>query len=615
MKLKTIINFIVLICVILTSFATAEQSEDMYGSLSGKVIDRSTKQPIPGANVIVKDSRLGAASDINGEFLIENLPAGHYIIEISSVGYKPRARTDVIVKSNQKNFLSVSMEADILSGEEVTVTAGYFIKDKDVVTSARNLNYEEIRRAVGAAEDVQRVIQALPGVASANDQTNEVVVRGGSPRENLTVMDGIEIPNTNHYGDQGSTGGPINMINTEFLSEIDFMTGGFPAKFGDKLSSVLALELREGNRKEIDGAFDLSMAGAGLVFEGPIDKGRGSYLVSARKSYLDLINDQIGLTSVPEYWDTQMKIAYDLNPKHKLLFNWIYGNDKIFIKEEGAYSRGADEVDYYGFQYGAGFTLKSLWNKTTFSSATLSQASSNWDIVVHDSDGILEYTNTSQELENCLKYDFTKRLGRSELGAGISVKQTIFDHDMWARPDTTIYYTFNPAGGDSIETIVYDAFIIMENIDSYKLGLYVQENYHITRDLTAKAGLRYDYFDFSEKGKLSPRLGLEWVFMPKNTFTASYGEFYQTPPYFFYTNGGDSRNQYIDYEHARHFVLGYERIFNEGFKGTIEVYHKEYDDFVFPEQWIYNTNDPAYRSYLMVNEGVGYSRGIEFFLH
>jgi outer membrane receptor protein involved in Fe transport len=586
------------------------------GTIKGKVFDRSTNQPLPGANILVKDSKMGAASDLEGEFVIGNLKAGTYILTISVVGYKARAMTDLVVNPNRITYVEVGLEQDVLSSEEVTVVAGYFIKDKDVVTSTHNLNYEEIRRSVGAAEDVQRVIQALPGVASENDQNNEIVVRGGSPRENLTIMDGIEIPNTNHFGYQGSTGGPINMINTDFLSEVNFLAGGFPAKYGDKLSSVLELELREGNREEIDGNFNFSMAGVGGIFEGPLASGRGSYLLSARKSYLDLINKPLGLTSIPEYWDTQAKITYNLSKTHKVLFNWIYGNDKIKISEEGGYSRGADKVDYSGYQYGAGITIKSLWNKTSFSSLTISQAMSLWDILVDDADGYLRFTNQSSELENCAKYDFTKRISPNlELSAGVNIKQTLFTHEIWGRADTTIYYYWDPNIGDFSSVTVIDSLSTDENIDSHKLGLYLQSNYRLVKNLTLKTGLRYDYFAFSEKGETAPRLGLEWEFIPFNKLTASYGEFYQTPPYFYYTYGGDERNRSLDYEHSRHFVLGYERLFNPGLKGTIELYAKEYDKLALPEEWIYSETNPEYRSNLFVNAGEGYSRGIELFLN
>lgn len=613
---KYILIFCTVIFCVLITIIPAFSAEKSAGSIKGTVFDNSTNYPLAGANVIIKDTSIGAACDLDGVFIIDNLQPGHYIIVASIVGYKSRALTDLVVKPGQTTQVNISLEQDVLSGEEVTVVAGYFLQDKDVVSSAHNLNYEEIRRAVGGAGDVQRVIQALPGVASANDQNNEIVVRGGSPRENLTIMDGIEIPNTNHYGYQGSTGGPINMINTEFLSEVNFIAGGFPAKYGDKLSSVLELELREGNREKYEGSFDFSMAGVGGILEGPIDKGRGSFIVSARKSYLDLINKPLGLTSIPQYWDAQTKIAYYLTKTHKLLFNWIYGNDKIKISERSGYSHGQDKVHYSGYQYAAGITLKSLWNKNFYNDFTLSQTRSLWDIIVENDEGETSFLNRSIETENAARFDITRRIdSKLEVSGGAVIKQTPFEHKMWSLPDTVIYYYFDPVINDSASILAIDSLRTDENIESYKLGIYLQGNYRITDKLTAKAGLRYDYFDLSGKDKLGPRLGLEWEFIPFNKLTASYGDYYQTPPYQFFTYNSDPRNKKLDYEHARHFVVGYERLFNPGLKGTVELYWKEYNDLAIWEEGIYSIVEPEYRSNLLVNKGSGYAKGVELFLN
>ena len=600
-KIQPILSILLILCLsfVASIHSFAAEYRPLHGSIRGKVFDRATQQRLVGANIILKDSRRGAASDFEGNFILEDIAPGQYILEVTMLGYKPMALTDIVVTPDRATYVSVGMEEDIISGEAVTVTAGYFIKDKDVVSSARNLNYEEIRRAVGGAEDVQRVIQALPGVAGENDQNNEIVVRGGSPRENLTVLNGMEIPNTNHFGYQGSTGGPINMVNTEFLSQVNFLTGGFPAKYGDKLSSVLQLELREGNRQEIEGSTFFNMAGFGGQMEGPLAKGNGSYIFSARKSYLDMINEPIGLTEVPEYWDLQSKLTFDLSSTQKLLFNGIYGNDRIKIEEKGGYSRGADRVDYFGDQYGVGLTLKSLWGKNTFSSAILSQTRSCWNVEVEDEDEVLVFTNNSTELENCFKFDFTRRLSaRNELSIGVNIKQTVFDHDMWAKPDTTVYYFEGQIPGDSLEVVIIDSLVSEAEVNSYKFGAYLQDNFRLSRNLSVKAGLRYDYFDYSGKGELGPRLGVEWEFIPKNTLTASYGDFYQTAPYYYYTRANNPQNRHLDYEHARHYIVGYERLFNPDLKGTIELYLKKYDNMIMEDEWLHE--DPSYHSETLI---------------
>ncbi len=240
----------------------------------------------------------------------------------------------------------MELTSTILESDGVVVTAGYFHEAKDAVVSNRSMDFEEIRSDPGSAEDVQRAVQALPSVVSGSDSQNDIIVRGGMPGENLFIMDNIEIPNPNHFGYQGVGGGPVNMVNTYFIRKVDFYAGAFPAKYGDKASSVMDISLRDGNRERYAGHFYLGMSGAGAMAEGPLPGKKGSWILSARKSFLDLIISSTGLSAVPKYYSLQGKISYDINSKNKLLIKGIYGNDKIKIEDEGTggYSRGAENV-------------------------------------------------------------------------------------------------------------------------------------------------------------------------------------------------------------------------------------------------------------------------------
>ncbi|MBD3166410.1 TonB-dependent receptor plug domain-containing protein, partial [bacterium] len=258
--------------------AVAEPSETGSGAVSGRVIEQATRNPIAAANVIVEGTARGAATDLEGRYRIDNLPPGTYRIRATAIGYVPHAQDEIAIRPGRTTVVEFQLKATLVEGEEVIFTAGYFESDTpDLPTSSRSLRYEEIRRAPGAAEDIQRALQALPGVAGQSDQNNEIVVRGGNPSENLIVMDGIEVENLNHFGFVGSTGGPISALNNEFLRDVTFASGGFSARYGDKLSSVLDLDLRAGSREQTTGAIDLGMAGVGGNFEGPIGGGRGSY--------------------------------------------------------------------------------------------------------------------------------------------------------------------------------------------------------------------------------------------------------------------------------------------------------------------------------------------------
>jgi len=224
--------------------------------------------------------------------------------------------------------------------------------------------------------DIQRVVQILPSVVSGSDQMNEIIVRGGNYGENLFVMDGIEIPNPNHFAAQGIGGGPISILRAEFIKDVSFIAGAFPARYGDKASSVMDISLRKGNREKLMTNLDMGMAGLGVMAEGPIGE-KVSFLFSARESYLDLIISSFGMTAVPRYYNLQSKITYSLGEKHTLLWNTVYGDDTIRI-EPGKDVYDEDEnVDQSTDLLITGLTLKSALSKSLYSEMVLSHVRNN----------------------------------------------------------------------------------------------------------------------------------------------------------------------------------------------------------------------------------------------
>ncbi len=237
------------------------------GSVTGSITDLATQQPLPGVNIIVEGTVLGAASDLDGNFTVQDIPNGFYHVRFSAIGYKPLVKLNIRIVSNRPAIIRAELEQQAVELEGVTVTREYFEKEKDALVSSRTVDLNEIRRDPAGAVDIQRMMQALPAVVSASDQQNEIVVRGGSPGENLFLMDNIEISNPNHFGVPGSGGGPINMINTLFIDRVDFMAGAFPAKYGDKASSVMDISLREGNRTLHSQDIEMRISGIGINVE------------------------------------------------------------------------------------------------------------------------------------------------------------------------------------------------------------------------------------------------------------------------------------------------------------------------------------------------------------
>ena len=301
--------------------ASAQETE-RAGSIHGQVLAAVTRQPLAGAAVVVLDRRLAAVTGDDGRFTVAGVPADLHRVQIVSVGYEPAILHDVVVRPNRVTPLAVELDAAAGFREAVDVTADYFTAAEEEAVGTVRFNFEEIRRSPGSAGDVSRLLQVLPGVGMATDQRNDLIVRGGSPAENLTVVDNIEIPNINHFPTQGASGGVIGLLNTDLIADVSFSAGGFGAEHGDRLSSVMVVTQREGNRAELDGEISTSMAGIGLLLEGPLAAGRGSWALSARRSYLELIAGVVGAIgtggAVPRYSDVQGMATYDLSPAHRL---------------------------------------------------------------------------------------------------------------------------------------------------------------------------------------------------------------------------------------------------------------------------------------------------------
>ncbi|MCK5065617.1 MAG: carboxypeptidase-like regulatory domain-containing protein, partial [Candidatus Fermentibacteraceae bacterium] len=259
------------------------------GSIAGEVVSDRSQDPVIGAYVMIDGTSYGGMTDASGAFSIEDVPVGGYSLRVSSVGHHPEMKTDVMVRSGRVTFLEFSLAMAVISGGGIEVRPSYFTEDETNPTSSIDLAGEQIRRTPGSAGDVTRVIAGLPSISKVDDQYNGLAVRGGNPIENGFYIDNIEIANINHFPRQGTSGGGVGMVNVDLLEDVWFSAGGFSSAYGDRLSSVMELKLRGGNREEFDGQLDFSMSGFGSVLEGPLDYGRGSWLVCARRSFIDLL--------------------------------------------------------------------------------------------------------------------------------------------------------------------------------------------------------------------------------------------------------------------------------------------------------------------------------------
>lgn len=593
------------------------------GEIIGLVRDQESHQPLVGTNILVIGTERGAASDENGRFRIHDVQPGTYSLKASIIGYKTLIRTDVVVTSGRKSQVVMEMSESILSLGEVTVRAEYFAKPQELTTSARALSFEEVRRSPGSSGDVSRVVVSLPGVVSGSDMRNDLIVRGGSPAENLTLIDNIEIPNINHFATQGASGGPIGMVLTEVIRDVRFITGGFPAKFGDRLSSVMEIDLREGNREKFEGSIDVNAAVAGFIGEGPLG-GRGSWLLTLRKSYLDMLIENFhfsGITVVPNFYDLQSKIVYDLDERNKFTFLALGGIDDVKFSggEDQNYGSnpdlsGIDRVKNDQYQYVIGGTWKRLWESRGYSFLTVSHNLNHYFTDIDDSLGNKTYKNVSTEAEYSAKLDATFFLTKDgQLSFGTGGKLVEIQHRLFLKADTS-RWADRIRGTGIFSSLDYD-----KSIHSYKLWAYIQYTQWLFGRVTITPGLRMDYFDYVDQGfSISPRLAVRYYLTDRTSLNASYGIFFQTPAYIWLTT--DDRNRRLKPLRADHYTIGLEHLIQDDFQITIDLYRKEYKQYpvsgYIPSYILVNggASGGAFIAGDLRSVGTGYVMGFEVFL-
>ncbi len=570
------------------------------GEIRGTISDAKTHKPVAWVNITLRGTPFGTMSDEDGRFGIEGFPVGTYSIIVARIGYRTLVTTDVVVSTGRPVHLDLALEETVLEGEGMNVVADYFHIDNDATSSTRSFNHEELRRLPGGIEDINRVMVSMPGVATQSDQINSLVVRGGVPIENLTLYDNIELPNASHFGQLGDTGGPIGMINIDLIREANFYAGGFPVKYGDKISSVLDIELREGDRESMASDVGISIFGIGGLFEGPLDEGRGSWMGSYRKSYLDLLKGSVSLTAVPHYQDLQGKIVYDLNPRNRLSFVGIGGIDDVHIEEsENQFERNVDEIMVRTDQHAIGLNWYSFWAERGHSVVTLSRVYNNNLVEVKDDDGSTIFRTDSWEKETTLKGEVRYDTGTwGNLLAGAQVKILDFSHQTWSEDDALF-------SGEVDTIVIKPGFDVRARDKTCKVGLFLHTNQSLLTDrFILRGGLRFDYFTLTGATDLSPRLGLTYNITKRTFLNASYGIFSQTPPLNWITSSLPE-NLSLDNIRCDHLIFGIERLINDDLKFTVELYNKDYRDY--PVELSDTTNVRA-------NTGRGFSRGVDVFL-
>jgi len=592
--------------------------ETVTGVLSGTILNGSTQSPIGGATIIVNGTKIGTRSNAQGKFTLRSIPVGIISIKVSAIGFESRTLSDIAISSGKPSTITALLSESVVRLEETEVEASYFQRSPETITSTQLLNSEDVRRAPGVQEDVIRAVALLPGVNVTSAGRNDLIVRGGAPFENLFVVDNIEVPNINHFGSQGSTGGPLSLINIDFVREVSFSAGGFSSRFGDRVSSLTNISLREGNEERFGGEVNFSATGFGIIAEGPISD-KGSYFVSARRSYLDLLFKALGFSFIPDYWDFQTKISYRLDEKNSLSFLTIGALDKVTFNnddEEDRYSNSRINSPTQD-QYFSGLTWKHLITGSGmngYALVTLGRTYSAFNTAQRDSTLATLFNNSSKEGENSLRTDLFLQLSPgTEIIVGNIVKYaSLLDYDLFLDPRFRRNLEGKPTGlsVDSSFTAFRNAThaTLVLNSDAWK----------------ATIGMRLDYYDFLvETTYLSPRMTLSYALNPVSTINLSIGRYYQSPS-FIWLMGDPSNQQQLKAIRADQIVLGYELQLAADLKFQIEGYYKWYGNYAaraFRPQAVLAPggfddvqNDIPFGLEPLISSSKGFARGIEAFI-
>jgi hypothetical protein len=554
------------------------------GIIKGKVTNLINNEAVMFANILLLDTDIGTTTDLDGNFEINDLEPGLYNLRASYIGYNEVTIYEIQVSNAIPAIVNISLDESIAELEEVVVKASPFRKTEESPVSLRTIGVNEIQRNPGGNNDISRVIQSLPGVTSTANFRNDLIIRGGAPNENRFYLDDVEVPNINHFATQGASGGPVGLINVNFIREVDFYSGAFPSNRGNALSSVFNFKQRDGRDDRIGGRFQVGASDFGLTLEGPINK-KTTFLLSARRSYLQFLFDAIGLPFLPTYNDFQAKVKYKIDNKNELTFIGLGAIDQFELNLD------ANETEEQQFLLDQ-LPVSPQWNYTNGLVYKRYTDNGFWTFVLsrnmlnneaekyfkNDSSSeenlILRYR--SQEIENKLRIENTLRVKDYKFNFGVAYEYAKYNNQTFNR----IFTSSGP------QTVNYASAF-----NFHKYGFFSQASRKLLEErLVLSLGFRADANSYSSAmsnplEQFSPRFSLSYAFNERLAFNFNTGIFYQLPPYTVmgYQEEGVFVNKENEVSYIRNtqLVAGFEYNTSSNAKISIEGYYKRYANYPF----------------------------------
>jgi outer membrane receptor for ferrienterochelin and colicin len=579
--------------------------EPKTGYIKGTVIDKESSDPLPGCLVRLGNTNNEVITDSKGNFTLRNITPGNHTVHFILPGFETLLKTAIPVQPEQTSAVIAEMDLSPIEATNVIVDVFGQYRTENNPQSMYNLSAREVQRAPGTAGGVSRMLGTLPGVTFLTDETTDMLVRGGSPIENGFYVDGFEIPNINHLPRLGSCGGAYSIINPYLIHNVDFYSGVFTSDYGDRLSSITDISLREGNRNQIEGNIDLSLLMAGMVLEGPITKGKGSWLFSVRRSHLNLLHD-VGLSEEDlrlDSVDSQLKLTYDFSPNQKLSLTNIISDGSY----RDYYDSTTEDNTYR--QNVVGLNWNAFWNQNFFSKTSLSYAflnrmdreafPYNFRAYFWEATELIRHINLRNS--NFLSINPSHKL---EFGLQIKHEKDEIDH-----------YSQDWLGYDGVYHPIRQ-YNLEFHTTKYSLFLSHIWKFHPKWALTS--GLRGDYSSAHDVFHLSPRLSLSFHVNDRFSVNGSYGEFFQTIPMRFTTYYSQHIN--LQDSSVSQFTLGMEYNITPSARICLEFYRKEYEDLLldprYPQKLASELAvDTYYFPKTLINDINGCTKGLELLVH
>ncbi len=573
--------FIVLISLFAFQFSSFAQN----GVIKGRVFNEKNNEPLPFVNIIIQGTNIGSATDFDGRFVFTGIAPGYVKLILSTVGFERKVTSEFMVNNSKSVNVEIGMRENAINLEAVEVKADLFAKKEESPVSVNVIGISELERNPGGNRDVSKVIQSLPGVASGVSFRNDLIVRGGGANENRFYLDDIEIPNLNHFATQGGSGGPVGIVNIDFVKEIEFFSGAFPASRGNALSSVMLLKQIEGNKERMQfkgavGASDLSLA-----IDGPLGE-KTNYLFSYRRSYLQFLFSAIGLPFLPTYNDYQFKISHKINEKNQLNVISLGALDQsrlnTGIKEPTDYQKYIlgylPENDQWNYTFGI---VWKHFTKNGYQNYVVSRNYlNNTQIKYLNNDekaGIKILDYNSHEIENKFRFEEVYLSNGYRITAGFGGEY-----------DKYFNRTYNKTVVGNREMII----AYTSSLEFFRWNLFAQAGKAFFKDkLTLSAGIRSDANNYSFSmvdmtDQLSPRLSVSYNFKPKWNLNFNIARYYQMPTYTtlgYRDSLGDvvNKENKITYIRVDHLVGGIDYYPNEQIKISVEAFYKKYNNYPF----------------------------------